>query len=129
MASRARVFAGFRRLNRARKQIFRGDEHAMKESRAQLRGQIEANAHKPTSGPVFDELVNGMDEATHMLKHEIIRGDLNEQTGRYGTFLVAGWIKECYTMFPLYVSSYVRSYVFNLNVRVFSSKIQMCVYS
>jgi len=83
MASRARVFAGFRRLNRARKQIFRGDEHAMKESRAQLRGQIEANAHKPTSGPVFDELVNGMDEATHMLKHEIIRGDLNEQTGRY----------------------------------------------
>ena len=83
-SSRARVLAGFRRLNRARIQLFQGDDHAMKESRKQLRDQIEMNRSVPTSGPVFEELINGMDEATHMLTHEIIRGDLNEQTGRYG---------------------------------------------
>mmetsp|Transcript_8467 Transcript_8467/g.20822 ORF Transcript_8467/g.20822 Transcript_8467/m.20822 type:complete len:88 (+) Transcript_8467:166-429(+) len=83
-ASRARVLAGFRRLNRARIELFKGDDHAMKESRLQLRAQIEANRSVPTSGAVFEELVKGMDEAAHMLKHEIVRGNLNEDTGRYG---------------------------------------------
>ena len=78
--------AGFRRLNRARIQLFQGDDHAMRESRLQLRAQMEANRSVPTSGPVFEELVKGMDEATHMLRHEIVRGDLNEETGRYGRF-------------------------------------------
>lgn len=55
----------------------------MRESRIQLRAQIEANRSAPTSGPIFEELVRGLDEATHMLKHEIVRGDLNEETGRY----------------------------------------------
>jgi len=87
-ASRARVFAGFRRLNRARIQLFRGDDHAIKESRIQLRTQIEANRSVPTSGPVFEELVKGLDEAAHMLKHEIVRGNLNQQTGRYGRFIL-----------------------------------------
>ena len=73
-------------MNRARIQLFRGDDHAMKESRIQLRAQFDANRSVPTSGPVFEELVKGMDEATHMLKHEIVRGDLNEDTGRYGRF-------------------------------------------
>mmetsp|Transcript_8468 Transcript_8468/g.20824 ORF Transcript_8468/g.20824 Transcript_8468/m.20824 type:complete len:137 (+) Transcript_8468:166-576(+) len=82
-ASRARVLAGFRRLNRARIELFKGDDHAMKESRLQLRAQIEANRSVPTSGAVFEELVKGMDEAAHMLKHEIVRGNLNEDTGRY----------------------------------------------
>ncbi len=76
--------AGFRRLNRARIELFKGDDHAMKESRLQLRAQIEANRSVPTSGAVFEELVKGMDEAAHMLKHEIVRGNLNEDTGRYG---------------------------------------------
>ena len=35
---------------------------------------------------MFEELVNGLDEATQMLTHELVRGDLNEQTGRYGTY-------------------------------------------
>jgi len=81
--SRARVLAGFRVLNRARVQLFRGDDNAMKESRIQLRAQIEANRSVPTSGPVFEELVKGMEEAAHMLRHEIVRGDLNQDTGRY----------------------------------------------
>jgi hypothetical protein len=80
--------AGFRRLNRARIQLFRGDDHAMKESRIQLRAQMEANRSVPTSGPVFEELVKGLDEAAQMLGHEIVRGDLNQDTGRYGRFLL-----------------------------------------
>jgi len=83
LTPRARVLAGFRRLNRARIQLFRGDDHAMKESRMQLRAQMELNRSVPTSGPVFEELVKGMDEAAHMLRHEIVRGNLNEETGRY----------------------------------------------
>ena len=79
--------AGFRRLNRARIQLFRGDDHAMKVSRTELRAQMEANRSVPTSGPVFEELIKGMDEAVHMLRHEIVRGDLNQDTGRYGRFL------------------------------------------
>ena len=58
----------------------------MKESRIQLRAQMEANRSIPASGPVFDELVKGMDEAAHMLRHEIVRGNLNEETGRYGRY-------------------------------------------
>ena len=68
-------------------ELFRGDDHAMSVSRTELRAQIEANRSVPTSGPVFEELMKGIDEAVHMLRHEIVRGDLNQDTGRYGRFL------------------------------------------
>lgn len=84
MASRARVLAGFRRLNRARIQLFRGDDHAMQVTRTQMKNEFLKNKGMATSGPEFEALVAGIDEATNMLKHEIIRGDLNEDTGRYG---------------------------------------------
>jgi hypothetical protein len=87
-AARARVLAGYRNLTRARIQLFKGDDYAMKESGRQLREQFEINKNAPTSGPTFEELLQGMDEAAHMLRHEIVRGDLNEQTGRYGTYYV-----------------------------------------
>jgi hypothetical protein len=87
-AARARVLAGYRNLTRARIQLFKGDDYAMKESGRQLREQFEINKNVPTSGPTFEELLQGMDEAAHMLRHEIVRGDLNEQTGRYGTYYV-----------------------------------------
>ena len=58
----------------------------MSESRIQMRAQFDANRSVPTSGPLFEELVKGMDEAAHMLTHEIVRGDLNEETGRYGRY-------------------------------------------
>jgi hypothetical protein len=83
-ASRSRVLAGFRRLNRARIVLFRGDDHAMRVSRLQMRQQFDLNRAVPTSGPTFEALVAGIDEAADMLRHEIIRGDLNERTGRYG---------------------------------------------
>ena len=84
-AARARVLAGYRRLNRARLQLFQGDDHAMAVTYQQMRMAFEANRHhSPTEGPEFEAMVEGIDEATNMLVHEIIRGDLNEDTGRYG---------------------------------------------
>jgi hypothetical protein len=84
LTARARVLAGYRNLTRARIQLFKGDVYAMKESGRKLREQFEMNKNVPTSGSNFEALLQGMDEAAHMLRHEIVRGDLNEQTGRYG---------------------------------------------
>ena len=81
--ARARVLAGYRNLTRARRDLFKGDAFAYQESGRQLREQFEINKNVPTSGPAFEALLQGMDEATHMLRHEIVRGDLNEDTGRY----------------------------------------------
>jgi len=48
-----------------------------------MKNEFLKNKGMATSGPEFEALVAGIDEATNMLKHEIIRGDLNEDTGRY----------------------------------------------
>ncbi len=85
-ATRTRVFSAFRRLNRARIQLFQGDDHAMAVTHQQMRAEFQRNKNVPTSGPEFEALVVGIDEAATMLKHEIIRGDLNQETGRYGTY-------------------------------------------
>ena len=82
--ARARVLAGFRRLNKARVQLFKGDDHAMQVSRQQMRAEFEKNKYIASSGPEFEALVAGIDEAADMLRHEIVRGDLNQETGRYG---------------------------------------------
>ena len=82
--ARARVLAGFRRLNKARVQLFAGDDHAMQVSRQQMRAEFEKNKYITSSGPEFEALVTGIDEAADMLRHEIVRGDLNQETGRYG---------------------------------------------
>jgi len=31
----------------------------------------------------LQKLIKGLDEATHMITHEIVRGDLNQKTGRF----------------------------------------------
>lgn len=84
MSARARVLSGFRRLNRARIQLFQGDSHATTVSRQQMRAEFERNRNVPTIGAEYEAMVSGIDEAADMLIHEIIRGDLNEDTGRYG---------------------------------------------
>jgi hypothetical protein len=77
--ARTRVLAGFRKLNRARTQLFRGDDHAM-------RAEFIRNKNEPAQGPQWEAMVAGIDEATDMLVHEIIRGDLNDDSGRYRTY-------------------------------------------
>ena len=83
-AGRAKVLSGFRRLNRARMQLFQGDQHAMAVSRMQMRAAFEENRHLKPSGPEYEAFVAGIDEAADMLQHEIVRGKLNDDTGRYG---------------------------------------------
>eukprot|EP00934_Nitzschia_sp_Nitz4_P004658 Nitzschia sp. Nitz4//scaffold28_size193895//173813//174352//NITZ4_001688-RA/size193895-augustus-gene-0.298-mRNA-1//1//CDS//3329546051//4648//frame0 len=82
-AARARVLAGYKRLNRARIQLFQGDSHAMAVTYQQMRAEFERNKNIVPAGPEFEAMVAGIDEAADMLIHEIIRGDLNEDTGRY----------------------------------------------
>jgi hypothetical protein len=57
----------------------------MQVSRMQMRTEFERNKGVATSGPEFAAMVAGIGEATDMLRHEIVRGDLNADTGRYGT--------------------------------------------
>jgi hypothetical protein len=52
-----------------------------------MKAEFRKNMGAATSGPEFEALVAGIDEAADMLKHEIIRGDLSEETGRYSTFV------------------------------------------
>lgn len=83
-AARTRVLSGFRRLNRARISLFQGDDHAMQVTRTQMRAEFERNKAVAVTSPEFEALVAGIDEAADMLTHEIVRGNLNEDTGRYG---------------------------------------------
>ena len=79
----ARVFSGYRRLFRARKILFQGDDKAMRESRVEIRKQFEMN--RAASDPAHIEgLLTMVDEAEDMLLHGIVRGELNDQTGNYG---------------------------------------------
>ena len=82
-AARARVLAGYRRLNRARISLFQGDNHAMTVSRQQMKTEFIRNRDIPAQGPEWEALVAGIDEAADMLTHEIVRGELDDQSGRY----------------------------------------------
>ena len=83
MATAARVFSGYRRLFRARKILFQGDERAMLESRIEIRKNFDMN--RAASDPAHIEgLLTMVDEAEDMLLHGIVRGELNDQTGNYG---------------------------------------------
>ena len=82
-AARSRVFSGYRRLFRARKALFTGDDLAMKESRVAIKAEFVKNRDVVTEGPHFEGLLTMVDEAEHMLRVGIVRGDLNEETGHY----------------------------------------------
>ena len=83
MATAARVFSGYRRLFRARKILFQGDERAMRESRIEIRKNFDMK--RAASDPAHIEgLLTMVDEAEDMLLHGIVRGELNDQTGNYG---------------------------------------------
>jgi hypothetical protein len=83
-AARSRVLSAYRRLNRARTSLFRGDDFAMRVSREQMRAELLKNKNMPPVGSEWEAMVAGIDEAADMLRHEILRGDLNQTTGRYG---------------------------------------------
>ena len=80
----ARALSGYRRLFRARKILFQGDDRAMRESRVEIRKQFDMNRGATDPGHI-EGLLTMVDEAEDMLLHGIVRGELNEQSGNYGT--------------------------------------------
>ena len=78
----SRVLSGYRRLFRARKQLFQNDNRAMVESRAAIREQFEMNRNA-TGAQHIEGLLTMIDEAEDMLLHGIVQGELNEETGNY----------------------------------------------
>jgi complex III assembly factor LYRM7 len=84
MASRTRVFAAYRRIFRARKELFVGDGQALNESRVAIKTEFAKNKAAPASGDHFEGLLTMVDEAVDMLRHGIVRGNLNQDSGNYG---------------------------------------------
>lgn len=80
---KARVFAGYRRLFRARKSLFVGDVQAMTESRKAIKVEFVKNK-AAVGGDHIDGLIIMADEAVDMLTTGIVRGDLNSDSGHYG---------------------------------------------
>ncbi|GAX09660.1 hypothetical protein FisN_19Lh126 [Fistulifera solaris] len=83
LAPKARVLSGYRRLFRARKNLFAGDQRAMEESRLAIKAEFVKNKAVPTVGDHFEGLMTMVDEAEDMLRHHIVRGELNQETGNY----------------------------------------------
>jgi complex III assembly factor LYRM7 len=73
-----RALSGYRRLFRARKQLFAGDKQALRESRFAIRAEFDKN--RAITGPTehIEGLLTMIDEAEDMLLHGIVRGELNQ---------------------------------------------------
>lgn len=90
----ARAISGYRRLFRARKIVFSGDHNALQESRLFIRAQFDE--HRAETDPKkLEVLFSGIDEAEHMMLHEILQGKLNQSSGNYGMY-----ISLLFTIFP-----------------------------
>ena len=93
MAHRAAVFSSYRRLYRARIALFRNDVEAMTKSRDAVRVEyLKHGTDHITDGQHFQSLLGMADEAADMLRHSIIQGRLNSNTGHYGTFNVESFL-------------------------------------
>lgn len=73
MASRVQVLGGYRRLLRASRQAFRGDDYAITQARAALRENFYANRDVRDEAAVA-ELLKSVDDAEGMLLHHIVQG-------------------------------------------------------
>jgi hypothetical protein len=82
-SARSKVFSGYRRLFRARKSLFQGDSVALQESRLAIKQEFVKNKQAPVSQ--LDMLLVMVDEAEDMMRHGIVQGALNANTGHYGT--------------------------------------------
>lgn len=90
--SSSRVFSAYRRLFRARKELFAGDVQALQASRVAIKSEFVKNRGAPTAGEHFEGLLSMVDDAVDMLRHGIVRGDLNQDTGNYGKRKFPIWL-------------------------------------
>ena len=74
-----RALSGYRRLFRARRQLFAGDTHALTQSKLAIRSEF--HKHKHITGPPehIESLLQMIDDAEDMLLHGIVRGEYNAQ--------------------------------------------------
>eukprot|EP00957_Ditylum_brightwellii_P085782 6524956-Ditylum_brightwellii.AAC.1 len=73
MSLRAQVLSGYRRLFRARRILFEGDERAMTESRFAIRAEFDKNKHVTGPPEHVQGLLTMIDEAEDMLLHGVAR--------------------------------------------------------
>ena len=57
----------------------------MRESRKAIKAEFVKNQSGPSEGPHFEALLGMVDEAVDMMRHGIMRGELNPKSGNYGT--------------------------------------------
>ena len=74
-----RAISGYRRLFRARRQLFAGDTRALSESKLAIRAEFDKN--RSVTGPPehIEGLLSMIDEAEDMMLHGIVRGELNQE--------------------------------------------------
>ncbi|KAJ1454134.1 hypothetical protein M885DRAFT_618376 [Pelagophyceae sp. CCMP2097] len=70
--------SAFRRLMRARAQLFKNDELALFESRMKLREEFSAQREVSEAAELV-ELFKGVDEIEDLLKNNIVQGKINER--------------------------------------------------
>ncbi|RLN79555.1 hypothetical protein BBJ28_00012776 [Nothophytophthora sp. Chile5] len=80
MSARVQVLGGYRRLLRASRQAFRGDDYALQQARVALRENFAANS-AVSDQETIAELVKGIDEAEGMLLHHIVQGRAKQGEG------------------------------------------------
>ena len=74
-----RALSGFRRLFRARKQLFAGDTRALTESRFAIRAEFDKNRNVTGPPEHLEGLLSMIDDAEDMMLHGIVRGELNPE--------------------------------------------------
>jgi complex III assembly factor LYRM7 len=74
-----RALSGFRRLFRARKQLFAGDTRALTESRFAIRAEFDKNRNVTGPPEHLEGLISMIDDAEDMMLHGIVRGELNPE--------------------------------------------------
>jgi complex III assembly factor LYRM7 len=74
-----RALSGYRRLFRARRQLFAGDNRALAESRLAIRAEFDKNRHITGPPAHIEGLLSMIDDAEDMLLHGIVRGELNTE--------------------------------------------------
>ena len=85
MSHRVAVFSSYRRLYRARITLFRNDVEAMTKSRDAVRVEyLKHGTNNISDEQHFQSLIGMADEAADMLRHSMIQGRLNANTGHYG---------------------------------------------
>ena len=74
-----RALSGYRRLFRARRQLFADDTHALTQSKLAIRSEFQKHRHITGPPEQIESLLQMIDDAEDMLLHGIVKGEYNAQ--------------------------------------------------